>query len=549
MVGILDNLNFSQQSEMVYIGYFNRAADAGGFDFWSGENVRAQTSLKQSAPDAIKNIANSFTPQAETLAIYPFLSTTSFDPKNPATVASIGSLVDGIYANLFGRVAAAGDAGRQFWIDKILSGSVGIGESVLLIANGATGQDSNILLNKINVALDFTTRTKAANLGINTLTPEVKAGAKSALSVIEGVALQDSTVTAGQSITTVVIDRNTGPTTTLGSVPSTTDATNLPANTNFALSGLASVKINNLSSSQTINNFTGTVAGKVSVSMAAGNSTLNLDLNGNNTTGAGANFTFRDTTNNGVTNGIEVNGVTAINLISNGTVKNTVAGFYKASGSTVSGITVTITGTAPLVLGSPSALFVAFGSANGNTGVTIKAAAFTGGLTYAGSGSGDTVIGGSGGDTIFAAARDTITTGAGADQVILLSQFSSSTASDIAFITDFTPGIDKIVTNNQNNPLSPARPAHNWFDDTAANLDGKANLALAAQQAFRDYVNNGNTETFNDVVMFKWQGKTYDAISRDGSFAATGYTDGQQSVKESIVGINQVTQFKTDFLL
>ena len=166
--GILDNLNFNQQSEIVYIGYFNRAADAGGFDFWSGENVRAQTSLKQSAPDAIKNIANSFTPQVETLAIYPFLSTTSFDPKNPATVASIGSLVDGIHANLFGRVAAAGDAGRQFWIDKILSGSVGIGESVLLIANGATGSDSNVLLNKINVALDFTTRTKAASIGTTT---------------------------------------------------------------------------------------------------------------------------------------------------------------------------------------------------------------------------------------------------------------------------------------------------------------------------------------------------------------------------------------------
>jgi hypothetical protein len=242
MVGLLDTLTFDQQSTMVYIGYFNRAADSGGFSFWSGQNTKAQ-GQGQSAADAIKNIANSFTPQTETHALYPFLSTATFDPKNADTVASIGSLVDGIYANLFGRTPAANDGGRLYWVNQILTGAVGIGESVLLIANGATGADATLLQNKITVALDFTTRTGMANLGITSAPPDLLLAAKSAPGVTDGIALQDAAVTAGKSITTTYINRVSGPTLTLsGSVlnPATIDAS-VGNTVNFAIRALVPV--------------------------------------------------------------------------------------------------------------------------------------------------------------------------------------------------------------------------------------------------------------------------------------------------------------------
>jgi hypothetical protein len=540
MVGLLDNLTFDQQSEMIYLGYFNRSADAGGFSFWSGENTKAQTA-GQSAPTAVKNIANSFTPQKETLALYPFLSTTSFNPNDAATVTSIGTLVDSIYLNLFGRVSDAG--GRAYWVGQITTGAVGIGESVLLIANGATGADAILLQNKINIALDFTTRTNAVGIGLTSAPATLLAAAKSALSVVDGLTLKDASVTAGQAITSVYIDRTSGANVSLGSASSVADATKFSATTNFALAGSGEITINSLSSTQDLNDLTGaTVSGKVSVVMASGNSTLNLDLGSTTTTGAA--FTFRDTTNNGFTNGIQIAGVSAINIESYGSGTNIVAGFYPASGSSLDGLVATITGSASLVLGNPAGLFNAFG-ATGSKGVTINAGAFTGSLTYAGSGKGDTVVSGSGSDTFFASTNDKITTGAGADKVILrLGAFGSSTASDVAFITDFTPGTDKIAASTTANS-----GAHNWFDVTSIGLDTFADLASAAKQAFVGYVVAVGSESFGDVVMFKWKGQTYDAISKDGQFHTTGYADNSGTPKELIVGVNQVTQTKADFLL
>jgi len=50
---------------LIYIGYFNRSADAGGFSFWEGQDATAQAG-GQSAGVAVTNIANSFAPQPET---------------------------------------------------------------------------------------------------------------------------------------------------------------------------------------------------------------------------------------------------------------------------------------------------------------------------------------------------------------------------------------------------------------------------------------------------------------------------------------------------
>ena len=72
--GLLGVLSLNQQLELIYIAYFNRAADNAGFTFWSGQNTRAQDGGRQTATIALTNIANSFAPQSETVAIYSFLA-------------------------------------------------------------------------------------------------------------------------------------------------------------------------------------------------------------------------------------------------------------------------------------------------------------------------------------------------------------------------------------------------------------------------------------------------------------------------------------------
>ena len=82
---LLNSLNLDQQLELIYIAYYNRAADGGGFAFRGGQNATAQAG-GQGAAQALTNIANSFAPQAETDALYPILAnpkSRSVEPRCP----------------------------------------------------------------------------------------------------------------------------------------------------------------------------------------------------------------------------------------------------------------------------------------------------------------------------------------------------------------------------------------------------------------------------------------------------------------------------------
>ena len=199
MAGLIDGLTTSQQLELIYIGYFNRAADGAGFAFWAGQNVQAQAS-GQSAATSLTNIANSFTPQPETLALYPFLGSAS-NLASPAGQASLTTLINNVFSNLFGHTADPG--GLTYWLGQITSGAVGLGAAILAIANGATGADAIELQNKITVAVDFTTRTQAAGLG--TSSASFLAAAHSVLTGVDGTSLNDASVTAGITATTTFI--------------------------------------------------------------------------------------------------------------------------------------------------------------------------------------------------------------------------------------------------------------------------------------------------------------------------------------------------------
>jgi hypothetical protein len=539
MVGLLDKLTFDQQSEMIYVGYFNRAADEGGFSFWASQNAQAQAG-GQSASVAIKNIANSFTPQTETLALYPFLGNKTFDPANTTSVVQVGAMVDGIYFNLFGRTPGANDGGRLYWVNQILTGAVGVGESVLDISNGATGKDAILLENKISIASDFTTRTGKANLGVNAAPEAFLNAARHVLDGADGEKSDDDSVKGGVAKTTAFIDDYF----VLSlSTPATIDVSRqLPAFLDFDIAGTGDVAIINLTDAKHVSDLTGVVNnGVVSIATAPGNTVLGIDLKSSSTSGAA--FNYASTTDASI-HGIQIAGPTSINITSNGSVANTIAGFYAAPGSSVDGETVTVVGSDSLVLGSSTGQWSAF-SGVGATGETMKASAFTGNLTYTSSGKGDTVVSGSGNDMIFAGSNDTITTGAGSDVVnVSLGNYQSPTASDITFITDLTAGLDKIQVGGG------TAAARSFFDDTASTLTGPAaTLALAGQQAFKDFVGAG-AELAKSVVEFKSSGNLYDAISMNGSFASGGYYDsGHGAVSNMIVKITGATgtQSANDF--
>ena len=222
-VGLVATLTVSQQLEAVYIAYFNRAADSGGDAFWSAQSTAAQDG-GASSTITLTNIANSFAPQPESIALYPFLGVTNLSLSSTAGQTGLSNFISGVYGNLFDR--APDVAGQAYWVAQITSGSVGLGAAALAIANGAMGSDAIEMQNKITVALDFTTRTAAANLGKTTpLASSYLKAASSVLSGIDGTSLEDASVTAGENATTAYISNPTTAQTAALAVSAATSST------------------------------------------------------------------------------------------------------------------------------------------------------------------------------------------------------------------------------------------------------------------------------------------------------------------------------------
>ena len=163
MSGILDNgtLSTGSQLEAIYIGYFGRAADAGGLAYWQ-QNYAADIAAGLSVDQTLNSIANAFAPQAETIALYPDLAF----PITSLSTLQLEQLVDQIYVNLFGRNPGTGDAGVNYWVGQLQHGAVQLGQAIVAIANGATGTDATVLENRIAVAATFSADTAAAGIGL-----------------------------------------------------------------------------------------------------------------------------------------------------------------------------------------------------------------------------------------------------------------------------------------------------------------------------------------------------------------------------------------------
>ncbi|GGC18730.1 hypothetical protein GCM10011363_39200 [Marivita lacus] len=182
----LSTLTTEQQLAAIYIGYYDRAADPVGEDFWEGAVANPNLSLA--------DIATDFATQPETLIAYPFLS----DP----TAEEANAFITEVYLNLFNR--APDQAGLEFWSEALLAaidgtGTLTVGEIILSIIEGAQdseeGNDRATILNKIEVATTWTNAAEAADIDYTTDT----AAQSSAQSIIEGVTDEQATVAAAKS--------------------------------------------------------------------------------------------------------------------------------------------------------------------------------------------------------------------------------------------------------------------------------------------------------------------------------------------------------------
>jgi hypothetical protein len=114
----------------LYTGYFSRAADKPGLDFWVGQH---------NAGGSLLNIANSFALSSEYANIYGGLSHSA--------------LIDRIYDNLFDRTPDA--EGKAYWMAQLESG-VSSGRLIVDVISGAQGVDKIKLNNTSIVAQDWT---------------------------------------------------------------------------------------------------------------------------------------------------------------------------------------------------------------------------------------------------------------------------------------------------------------------------------------------------------------------------------------------------------
>lgn len=137
------------QIEALYVGYFGRAADPAGLNYWlprltSGEMTYAK-------------IAASFSVQPEATARFAYLANPgSNDP---------GAFIDKVFLALFNRVADTG--GKDHWLKQLSSGASNsdlTGAFILDVISGAQGADVAVVMNKVGVASHFTTNLVTGNM-------------------------------------------------------------------------------------------------------------------------------------------------------------------------------------------------------------------------------------------------------------------------------------------------------------------------------------------------------------------------------------------------
>ncbi|WP_108460887.1 DUF4214 domain-containing protein [Devosia naphthalenivorans] len=171
-----------EQITSLYIGYFGRAPDPEGLNYWVGRLAEGYT---------LAEAAESFSVQSESTTKYPYLA-------NP-NIASPQAFITQVYMNLFNRVPDA--EGLAYWTAELENGA-DVGDFILNVISGAvTEPDATIVANKVEVGADFA--LSAANEEGFVYDD---AAASAAIGVIDGVDETEASVEAGKAETDAFID-------------------------------------------------------------------------------------------------------------------------------------------------------------------------------------------------------------------------------------------------------------------------------------------------------------------------------------------------------
>ena len=153
------------QVEALYVGYFMRAGDPGGTQYWINQ-----------IPDTlnIAQAAASFSVQLESAADYPFLATGNLGAPvtelGVSTYTNVYNFINQVYQDLFNRNV---DAGGLFYWSAQLVGNIGnplaIGDFIMNVISGAAtgGADDLTLQAKVAVATYITNSAFSAGLTWN----------------------------------------------------------------------------------------------------------------------------------------------------------------------------------------------------------------------------------------------------------------------------------------------------------------------------------------------------------------------------------------------
>ncbi len=158
--GALPTLSATGQLEALYIGWFGRAADAAGFQYWMTNDL-TQILQGASVSAAALNISKSFALSVENSPYAALASLTT--PVNPTAAQSAlaASFINQTYQNLFNHQADV--AGQQYWQSVFFSGQVPFSALVYDIAQGAQAADNIAINSKIQAGSYFTTANASAS--------------------------------------------------------------------------------------------------------------------------------------------------------------------------------------------------------------------------------------------------------------------------------------------------------------------------------------------------------------------------------------------------
>lgn len=170
----------------LYVGYFNRAPDPAGLQFWIDQIENGRE---------FETIAADFAASPEATALYPYLTAPD--------VASSSVFITSIYQNLFNRMPDA--EGLEFWSDVLDSGSVSVADMIAAIIEGAVDSpdatpptlDATTLDNKVEAGLDFA--ADAANASGFDI--DDAADKSAAIAAVDDVTDDEATVDAAKAAT------------------------------------------------------------------------------------------------------------------------------------------------------------------------------------------------------------------------------------------------------------------------------------------------------------------------------------------------------------